>query len=51
MTATQNAMALQRAMDARGIDDPYVPVLAPPEDGTKIKRHRHPEYRFQPLHS
>ena len=49
VTAAQRAAALQRKMDALGIDDPYVDVTEPPEDLAKLRRHKHPDYRFEPL--
>lgn len=47
--AVQNAIALDRRMKELGLIDPYVPVLEPPSDYTKLRRHRHPRYRFEPL--
>jgi hypothetical protein len=44
----QYAAALRRMMDKLGVTDPYVPVLAPPDD-SKLRRHKHPRYRFEPL--
>jgi hypothetical protein len=49
ITAAQRAMALQRLMDERAAIDPYVLVTAPPEGSTKLRRHQHPRYQFQPL--
>jgi site-specific DNA recombinase len=46
-TVAQRAAALQRLMDARGISDPYIEVTAPPDDYTKLCRHKHRRYRFQ----
>jgi site-specific DNA recombinase len=48
LSATYRAAALQRLMDGRGLTDPYVSVTEPPSD-TKLKRHLHPRYRFEPL--
>jgi hypothetical protein len=48
VTAAQNAMALQRLMDAAEVTDPYQPVIEPPEQG-RLKRHRHSRYNFEPL--
>jgi len=48
VTATQRAAALQRKMDALGIDDPYLTITDPPSEG-KLRRHLHPRYQFQPL--
>ena len=49
VTAAQRAAALQRKMDAMGVDTPYVPLREPPEDYAKLRRHRHKRYRFEPL--
>lgn len=48
-TAVQDALALDRAMRNRGLATPYVNVLAPPEDYSKLRRHQNPKYRFVPL--
>lgn len=48
-TAAQRAAALQRKMDQLGVSDPFVPVLAPPDDYTKLRRHKHKRYSFEPL--
>jgi hypothetical protein len=47
--AVQRAVALGRQMANLGIDDPYVPLTAPPEDYARWRRHKHPRYRFEPL--
>jgi DNA invertase Pin-like site-specific DNA recombinase len=49
VTAAQHAAALQRAMDERGLTDPYVPVTEPPADGEWRRRHNQGRYRFEPL--
>jgi len=48
VTAAQKAAVLQRKMDELGITDPYVRVIAPPED-SKLRRNHYPGYRFEPL--
>lgn len=48
-TAAQYAAALHRKMTEQGLHDPYVPVTEPPPDVSKLRRHLHPRYRFQPL--
>lgn len=48
-TAVQAAAVLQREMDRRGLSDPYVQVLEPPNDCPKLRRHHHPRYKFEPL--
>src|SRR5262249_42074814 len=45
--AVQRAAALDRRMKALGILDPYQPLQSPPEDYPKLRRHRHPRYRFE----
>lgn len=47
--AVQGAVALARRMAQEGIDDPYVALAAPPDDYNRLRRHRHPRYRFEPL--
>lgn len=47
-TAAQRAAMLDRLMQQHGLDDPYVAVNEPPEDLGKMRRHRHPRYRFEP---
>lgn len=49
VTATQRAADLQRLMDEQGLSDPYVAVTEPPEDCSKLRRHRHKRYKFDPL--
>ncbi len=48
-TAAQRAAALQRKMNKLGLTDPYVCVLEPPDDYTKLRRHKHKRYSFEPL--
>ncbi len=48
--AVQNAMYLHRQMQHFGLRDPYVVVTeAPQGDEGKLRRHRHPRFRFDPL--
>jgi DNA invertase Pin-like site-specific DNA recombinase len=49
--AVQRAVALGRRMAALGITDPYLPLTAPPDDYERLRRHKHPRYRFEPLTS
>ena len=49
MPAAQAAMALHRLMAESGVADPYQAITAPPEDGWKLRRHKHRRYRFEPL--
>jgi hypothetical protein len=48
-TAVQKAAALDRMMKDRSLIDPYVPVTSLPDDFTKLRRHKHPRYKFDPL--
>lgn len=45
----QLAMKLHRTMEYLGIGDPYQELLLPPDDTNKMRRHKHPRYRFEPL--
>ena len=47
--AVQRAVALGRRMAALGIADPYLPLAAPPDDYERLRRHKHPRFRFEPL--
>jgi hypothetical protein len=47
--AVQHAVALGRRMTALGIEDPYLPLHAPPPDYERWRRHKHPRYHFEPL--
>ena len=46
--AVQYAKALQRELDAAGRTDAYVPVTVPIDDNPKLRRHKHPRFRFAP---
>ena len=46
--AVQYAAALSREMARRGLSDPYVPLTEPPDDQNRLRRHRHPRFRFVP---
>jgi site-specific DNA recombinase len=48
-TAVQNALALQRKLQELGLVSPYVTVLQPPDDYTKLRRHKNRKYRFTRL--
>lgn len=48
VTAAQRAAVLHRKMAALDVGDPYEPVTEPPSKG-RMRRHRHPRYRFHPL--
>jgi site-specific DNA recombinase len=47
--AVQEALALDRRMRELGLKTPYVLVEDPPQDYSKLRRHRNPKYRFEPL--
>ncbi len=40
------ALELQAEMDAMGITDPVLPILEPPANDNKWRRHRHVRFRF-----
>ncbi len=45
----QRAKKLARQMASLGLADPYVRVTDPPEEYGKLRRHKHPRFRFEPL--
>ncbi|MEZ6190433.1 MAG: recombinase family protein [Phycisphaerales bacterium] len=45
----QLAVKLHRAMERLGTKDPYEVLAEPPAGSNKMRRHKHPRYRFQPL--
>jgi DNA invertase Pin-like site-specific DNA recombinase len=49
ITATQRAAELNRLMVSLGIADHYVLVTGPDPRNTKLRRHLHTRYRFEPL--
>jgi hypothetical protein len=49
LAAVQHAVAFGRRMTALGIEDPYLPLDAPPPDYERWRRHKHPRYHFEPL--
>ena len=48
-TAVQRAQALDKKMKELGITDPYIKLNEPPPENSKIKRHKHPRYEFNPV--
>ena len=48
-TAVQRALALDKKMKELGITDPYIQLNEPPPENSKIKRHKHPRYKFNPI--
>ena len=49
VTAAQRAYQLQQLMDRQSLVDPYIPITTPPDDVSRLKRHKHKRYRFEPL--
>ncbi len=47
-TAVQNALKLHDHMAALALESPYVLVTAPPDDYSKLRRHKNEAYRFTP---
>jgi hypothetical protein len=48
-TAVWRAIRLDRQMKELGLSSPYLHVATPPADYTKLRRHQHPRYRFDPF--
>jgi site-specific DNA recombinase len=48
-TAAQRSLRLHSLVERRGLTDAYFPVIRPQESGTKLRRHQHRRYRFEPL--
>ena len=48
-TAVGDALFLDSKMRELGLQTPYVTLLEPPADYSKLRRHRNRKYRFQPL--
>jgi hypothetical protein len=46
--AVTNALALERVRLNRNLESSYEYVAAPPDDYSKLRRHRNPKYRFEP---
>ncbi|HEY7327590.1 MAG TPA: hypothetical protein VH592_08125 [Gemmataceae bacterium] len=49
VTAVQRALALDRRMQNLGLSTPYLIMQGPPTDYPKLRRHKNPKYRFEPL--
>ncbi|QVL30253.1 recombinase family protein [Telmatocola sphagniphila] len=45
----QRAISLERAMQNLGLSDPYIRLTQAPQNDSKIRRHLHPRYSFEPL--
>ncbi|WP_254510224.1 recombinase family protein [Anatilimnocola floriformis] len=48
-TAVWKSLELQRRMDLLQLKTPYELVFAPPANYSKLRRHLHPQYVFEPL--
>jgi hypothetical protein len=48
LPVVQKALALDRQIQERGLESPYVLVMEPPEDYPKLRRHKNHQYCFQP---
>ena len=48
-TAVQRAQDLHKRMVQAGITDPYIQLAEPPPENTKLRRHKHPRYKFDPI--
>lgn len=49
VTAVQRAVAMQAQVEQLAMCDPYVPVTEPSDAASRMRRHLHPRYRFDPL--
>ncbi len=49
--AVQRAVALDKTMHERGLDDPYILLAEPPASNGRMRAHKHARFRFQPLGS
>jgi hypothetical protein len=47
--AVSQALALDRLMCEQGLATSYVLVTEPPTDYARLRRHRNPKYRFEPV--
>jgi hypothetical protein len=45
----QKILKLERLMAEAGSNGPYEQLLEPPEEYRRLRRHKHPRYRFEPL--
>jgi site-specific DNA recombinase len=48
-TAVQKALALHRKMKDLELTEPYVALIQPSDNYSKLRRHRNRKYRFEPL--
>ncbi len=49
LPTVQLALKLQTEMEHLGITDPVLPLLEPPSNDNKWRRHKHVRFRFKPL--
>ena len=49
LAAAQRAAALQGNLDKLGISDPYLQLLAMPDDYGRLRRQKNARFRFEPL--
>lgn len=49
LPVVQRALRLDRLMQEEGLVSPYVLVEEPPDDYSKLRRHKNPKYHFEPL--
>ncbi|MFO0865673.1 MAG: hypothetical protein U0744_13640 [Gemmataceae bacterium] len=49
VTAVTDSLRLQRRMEELGLTSPYLYVVEPPAEFTKLRRHKRGGYRFEPL--
>ena len=47
--AVSQSLIFARRMQDAGLSSPYLRVSEPPADYTRLRRHKHPRYRFTPL--
>lgn len=47
--AVSDALALDSLMQKQGLTTPYVFLTEPPPDYAKLRRHKNPKYRFEPV--
>ena len=48
-TAVGNALTLHQQMLDLGLTDPWITLVEPPSDYAKLRRHKNPKYRFEPV--
>lgn len=48
-TAVGRALALAKKMEGQGLTDPLLVIESPPDDYSKLRRHKNSKYLFQPL--